>query len=103
MSLEHPQPLVRVENVIKHYDQGLIKALDGVSLEIEQGTVCAIMGPSGCGKSTLLNIIGGLDTPTQGDLWFDGQLLSEFKALNEYRNHFIGFVFQFHQLLFHRR
>lgn len=99
MSSEHTSPFIRAENIVKHYDNGLVKALDGVSLSIERGTVCAIMGPSGCGKSTLLNLIGGLDKPTTGDLWFDGQLLREFKSLNEYRNRFIGFVFQFHHLL----
>ena len=98
MILEH-SPLIRADHIVKHYDNGLVKAVDGVSFTLEKGTVCAIMGPSGCGKSTLLNLIGGLDKPTSGELWFNGQNLSELSPLNEYRNRHIGFVFQFHHLL----
>src|SRR6202451_4761487 len=57
-------------------EASLVRAVDGVDLEVTQGETVAIMGPSGCGKSTLLYLLGGLDRPTGGEIWLDGQDLS---------------------------
>ncbi len=76
-------------------------ALDGVSLEIAAGEFVAVTGPSGCGKSTLLHLLGGLDSPTAGELFVDGLPLHSAgeKQLNDYRRRKIGIVFQFFNLL----
>jgi len=73
-----------------------IRALDKVNLLVRDGEFIAVMGPSGSGKSTLANIIGGLDTPTSGNVLIDEQVLAEEndKALSKYRNKKIGFIFQ---------
>jgi len=99
MSSDQISSLIYAENIVKHYDNGLVKALDGLSLSIERATVTAITGPSGCGKSTLLHLIGGLDIPTSGRILFNGKPLNQIKPLSLYRNQHIGFVFQFHHLL----
>lgn len=91
--------MIRVDKIFKHYDGGLVKALNGISLEIKKGEVCSIMGPSGCGKSTLLNMIGALDTPTYGDVHIDGIRLKDIRSLAKYRNRQVGFIFQFHNLI----
>jgi len=78
-----------------------IQALDGVSLDIEQNEYTAIMGPSGSGKSTMMNVIGCLDSPSSGQYWLNGQLVSEMndRQLARARNREIGFVFQTFNLL----
>lgn len=91
--------MVRVENLFKQYDCGLVNALNGISLHIPQGEVCSIMGPSGCGKSTLLNIIGALDLPTSGKVYIDNLPLENHRPMAKYRNQYIGFIFQFHNLI----
>ena len=95
--------LIRLQNVERFYHMGeeTIHALDNVTLNIETNEYAAIMGPSGSGKSTLMNIIGCLDTPTGGQFWLNGQLVS---AMNDHqlaraRNKEIGFVFQTFNLL----
>jgi ABC-type lipoprotein export system ATPase subunit len=93
--------MIQVDNVYKHFDNGLVKALDGVSLDIPKGEFCAVTGPSGCGKSTLLNLIGALDTPTQGKIHVRGRWLTHPARQSDYRKRFVGFVFQFHHLLSH--
>ena len=89
---------VRTKKLTKIYRQDSIevRALDGVDLDIESGEFMALVGPSGSGKSTLLNIIGGLDRPTSGQLWVDGQELEPLstRALTDLRLRRIGFVFQ---------
>ena len=95
--------LLALDNVIKDYasEAGTFRALHGVSLRVMKGEFIAIMGPSGSGKSTLMNIIGCLDTPTQGQYCFDGtdtSTLSE-TALAKLRNAGIGFIFQQFNLL----
>jgi putative ABC transport system ATP-binding protein len=91
-------PLLRAENLVKTYIDGDVHALRGVSLELFEGESLAIVGPSGCGKSTLLHLLGGLDRPTSGDVFFRGVSLSKLD-LDRYRAHDIGFVFQSFHLM----
>jgi len=91
--------IVTAKNLVKTFEEGRVKALDGVNLEVSGGEFIAIMGPSGSGKTTLLNIIGALDRPTSGDVTIDGVNLSKVKNLDEVRAKKIGFVFQLHNLL----
>jgi len=91
--------MIVAKNLVKHYDGGLVKALNGVSFEVEKGAVAALMGPSGCGKSTLLNLVGALDTPTSGEILIDGRDISSYEPLDRFRARTIGFVFQFHHLI----
>jgi len=96
-------PIIKIENVSKFYQAGQnqVVALSGISLEIQQGDFSTIMGPSGGGKTTLLNCIGGLDSPDEGEIYFNGQRMTEMqdKQLTELRRDQIGFVFQFFNLL----
>ena len=96
-------PLIRTDDLWKTYIMGSekIHALNSVSFEIRQGEYVAIMGPSGSGKSTLMNLIGCLDTPTRGDYFLNGKLVSEMHDddLAHIRNQEIGFVFQTFNLL----
>jgi putative ABC transport system ATP-binding protein len=95
--------IIRTEDLWKTYDMGAIavNALCGVSFEIDRGEYVGIMGPSGSGKSTLMNLIGCLDTPTAGQYWLNGRLVSELTddELAYIRNKEIGFVFQTFNLL----
>jgi ABC-type lipoprotein export system ATPase subunit len=88
-----PSPLLRAEGLTKTYPDGEVQALRGVSLNVERNESVAIMGPSGCGKSTLLNLLGGLDRPTEGEIYFRGTPLSQIDK-DQYRAREIGFVFQ---------
>jgi putative ABC transport system ATP-binding protein len=91
--------LVRTENLTKVFPDGAVNALRDVSLEIRRGEYLAIMGPSGSGKSTLLSMLGGLDRPTSGEVYFEGQPLSQLPSLDVFRSAKIGFVFQSFYLL----
>ncbi|HUZ05536.1 MAG TPA: ABC transporter ATP-binding protein [Acidobacteriaceae bacterium] len=96
--------VIVVENLWKTYDMGSeqqVHALRGVSLRIRHNEYVAIMGPSGSGKSTLMNLIGCLDTPSKGEYWLNGHLVSELNddELARIRNKEIGFVFQTFNLL----
>lgn len=93
--------IIETKNVKKYFEEGRVKALDGVSITIKKGEYVSIIGPSGCGKSTLLNMISAMDRPTSGDIIFDGINLTSYKALDEIRSHKIGFIFQLHNLLPH--
>jgi putative ABC transport system ATP-binding protein len=88
-----------VEQVVKAFDGGRIRALDGVSFRVEAGEFVALTGPSGCGKSTLLNLIGLLDRPDSGSIAVGGDLLEQLHDPVEYRASTIGFVFQLHLLI----
>ena len=94
---------VEFRDVCKHYQMGeiTIPAVDGMSFEIEKGEMVVIVGPSGAGKTTLLNMLGGMDTCTDGEIWLDGEEISAYKSrrLTEYRRYDIGFVFQFYNLV----
>lgn len=94
---------VEFQNVSKIYRQGEVetRALDGVDFTIEQGEFVVIVGASGAGKTTLLNILGGMDSCTEGRILIEGQDISHYSArqLTEYRRYDIGFVFQFYNLV----
>jgi putative ABC transport system ATP-binding protein len=95
-------PVVELSTVRKTYDiGGTVTALDGVSLTLERGSYTAVMGPSGSGKSTLLNLIGALDTPTDGTVVVDGQRVSDASEDERavIRGTEVGFVFQMFNLL----
>jgi lipoprotein-releasing system ATP-binding protein len=96
-------PLVEARNVHKTYVIGRrsLEVLKGVSLTVQRGEFLALRGASGAGKSTLLHLLGGLDTPNTGEIWFDGKNLSEFSrwALPTWRNQKVGFIFQAYHLL----
>ncbi len=89
--------------VSKVYSTGgrTFKALDGVDLDIEEGKLVVILGPSGAGKSTLLNLIGGMDTPSEGTITVGGTDISKYSEneLADYRAENIGFIFQFYNIL----
>src|SRR5580698_5924636 len=96
--------VIVVEDIWKTYDMGSeqqVHALQGISLSIKHNEYVAIMGPSGSGKSTLMNLIGCLDSPSQGKYWLNGHLVSELNddELARIRNKEIGFVFQTFNLL----
>jgi putative ABC transport system ATP-binding protein len=92
-------PLLRAEHLSKTYPDGQVNALVDVNLSIAQGEYVAIMGPSGCGKSTLLNLLGALDQPSQGAVYFEGRALAELGDLDQFRSQKLGFVFQSFYLL----
>ena len=92
-------PAVSVVDVRKTFDGGLVRALNGVSLEVARGSFVAITGPSGCGKSTLLHLIAALDRPTSGTVSVDGIDLQKIADLNAFRRRKVGLVFQLHNLL----
>ncbi len=97
------EPVIRIRDLTRHYVMGTetVQALRGVSLDIARNEYVAIMGPSGSGKSTMMNMIGCLDTPTDGEYWLNGQEVSELTddQLARVRNKEIGFVFQTFNLL----
>lgn len=92
-------PLLQTQGLALHFDEGQTHALDGVNLCLREGEFVAITGPSGCGKSSLLNLIGTLDQPTAGELYFRGQPYSAIDDLSLFRRRNIGFVFQSFHLL----
>src|SRR5215470_11517740 len=100
---ETARALISMQNIWKTYQMGVeeLHALKGVSFEVAKGEYLAIIGPSGSGKSTLMNLIGCLDSPTQGQYWINGQLVSDMTddELARIRNKEIGFVFQTFNLL----
>jgi putative ABC transport system ATP-binding protein len=95
--------LISMQNIWKTYQMGVeeLHALRNVSFHVEKGEYLAIIGPSGSGKSTLMNLIGCLDSPTKGEYWINGNLVSEMSddELARIRNKEIGFVFQTFNLL----
>lgn len=92
-------PFIRCEHLNKVYPDGNVTAVVDVNLNIPKGEYVAIMGPSGCGKTSLLNLIGGLDRPDSGEVYFEGQPFSQMRDLDTVRSRHIGFVFQAFNLL----
>lgn len=95
--------IIQTKDLKKTYQMGevSVKALDGIDFHIEEGEFVVILGPSGSGKSTLLNIVGGMDSPSEGDVVFGDEHLSTYtdKQLTMYRRNKVGFVFQFYNLM----
>ncbi|BBT71540.1 lipoprotein-releasing ABC transporter ATP-binding protein LolD [Klebsiella sp. WP8-S18-ESBL-06] len=95
--------LLQCDNLCKRYQEGSVQTdvLHNVSFSVGEGEMMAIVGTSGSGKSTLLHLLGGLDTPTSGDVIFSGQPMSKLSsaAKAELRNQKLGFIYQFHHLL----
>ena len=94
---------VKIDKVSKIYKMGEveIRAVDNISFEISKGEFVVVVGPSGAGKTTVLNILGGMDTATEGDVYVDGSNIAEYnnRQLTAYRRDDIGFVFQFYNLV----
>ena len=86
--------LLFADRLFKTYPDGDVHALNGVTLAVQAGEHVAITGPSGCGKSTLLNLLGALDRPDSGEVYFQGEPLSKHRDLDRFRARQIGFVFQ---------
>jgi len=91
--------IISARNIVKTFEEGRVKALNGVNFEVSEGEFIAIMGPSGCGKSTLLHVLGGLERPTSGEVFVDGIDLCKERNLDSFRARKIGFVFQLHNLI----
>jgi putative ABC transport system ATP-binding protein len=95
--------VVEARGLSKHYGTGVsrVSALRSIDLAVERGAFVAIMGPSGCGKSTLLNVLAGLDRPTAGEVWLDGERIDELSEadLARLRRRKVGFVFQSFNLI----
>ena len=91
--------VVDMKKVYKSYEDGKIKALNGINLTITDGEFVSIIGPSGSGKSTLLNMLGALDVPDSGSINVAGHDLNSSRKLNEFRAESIGFIFQLHNLI----
>jgi putative ABC transport system ATP-binding protein len=102
-SMELTMSLIQAENLTKVYGTGdtAFIALDHVNLTVNPGEFVAVMGPSGCGKSTLLHLLGGLDSPSDGNVSIDGQPLAKMSdnTITQLRRRKIGFVFQFFNLI----
>ncbi len=100
---ERSDALLRTRGLTKTYGSGRseVRALQDVDLDLYQAELVVLLGPSGSGKSTLLNILGGLDAPTSGSVFFEGRELTAFDdaALTRYRRDSVGFVFQFYNLI----
>ena len=98
-----PDIVVKTEDVVKEYRMGsnVLRALDGINIEIERGEYISLMGPSGSGKSTLFNMIGALDRPTEGEVYIDGQNMSHLsqRQIAAFRCHRVGYIFQSYNLL----
>ena len=95
--------LIQFKDIVKSYTMGdiTIYASNGVNFEVNEGEFVVIVGASGAGKTTILNLLGGMDTPTRGSIFVDGEDISHYdeKRLTEYRRDDIGFVFQFYNLV----
>ncbi len=103
MSTSDDRYVLRARAVRKHYGTGggLVRAIDGVDLDVTPGETVAVMGPSGCGKSTLLHVLGALDRPSEGEVWLAGRRIDALgeTALARVRRSAVGFVFQAFHLM----
>lgn len=95
--------LIVTKNLKKNYKDNsiVVKAVRGVSMQVKQGEFSAVVGPSGSGKTTLLNLISGLDTPTEGDVWLNNKQLNKMSSneLSDFRRDHVGFIFQAYNLI----
>ncbi|MBN3035902.1 MAG: ABC transporter ATP-binding protein, partial [Bacteroidales bacterium] len=95
--------VIEIKHLSKIYQETEvpIHAINGIDLQIEKGEFTAVVGPSGSGKTTLLNMIGGLDQPTEGEIFVDGEEITQYKPskLIDFRLHNIGFIFQAYNLI----
>lgn len=92
-------PLLEVHSLGKTYPDSGAPVLKGVGFQAWPGEAIALLGPSGCGKTTLLNLLGLLDRPSEGNIWFDGQPIDHIHPRHAFRSRQLGFVFQFHHLV----
>jgi putative ABC transport system ATP-binding protein len=92
-------PILVAEHLVKTYDRGRVRALDGLDLTVQDGEFLSVVGPSGSGKSTMLHMLGALDRPDSGRIMLEGRDLAGQKRLDRVRARSIGFVFQLHNLL----
>lgn len=92
-------PMIHLDGLVKTFEDGALRAVDDVTLDVEAGEFVAIMGPSGCGKSTLLNLIAALDQPDDGTIVIGGHDLRRRGDLDHYRSRDVGLVFQLDNLL----
>jgi ABC-type lipoprotein export system ATPase subunit len=103
MSYTDDTVALRARGLRKHYGhgQGLVRAVDGVDLDVALGECVAVMGPSGCGKSTLLHLLGGLERPSSGEVWLGGRRIDQIgeRGLARMRRSAVGFVFQAFHLM----
>lgn len=97
--LELESPAIEMVDVRKYFDNGMVKALDGLTLSVARSESVTVTGPSGCGKSTMLHLLAALDRPTSGRILVAGRDLSTIRDLPGYRRQHIGLVFQLHNLL----
>jgi len=95
--------IIQLKDVFKHYHMGdnVVKAIDGIDIEIKEGDFVAVMGPSGSGKSTGMNLIGSLDIPTKGSIYLDNEDISQLTEsdLAQIRGKKVGFIFQSFNLI----
>jgi ABC-type lipoprotein export system ATPase subunit len=94
-----PAYIYEAVGIAKNFDDGHVRALRGVDFRVAQGEFLAVTGPSGCGKTTLLQILGALDRPTEGTLFYRGKSISDLRDQSSYRALEIGFIFQAFHLL----
>jgi putative ABC transport system ATP-binding protein len=92
-------PIIDARGLVKHFEKGLIPALNGANLSVHAGEFVAIVGPSGCGKSTLLHMIAALDRPDEGTTITNGHDLARERHLDHVRGHDVGLIFQLHNLI----
>src|SRR3990172_1819357 len=92
-------PLIQIRGLVKTFDNGRVRALDGVDVDLARGEFIAVIGPSGCGKSTLLHLVAALERPDSGSICVDGRDLSREPNLSRYRAREVGLVFQLDNLI----
>jgi putative ABC transport system ATP-binding protein len=93
------RPVIKLRGVVKTFEDGRVRALDGVDLDVATGEWVAVIGPSGCGKSTLLHLIAALERPNEGTIVVNGEDLAKERDLNHHRAREVGLVFQLDNLI----
>ncbi len=93
------KPIIVIKNLFKSYNDTNQPAINNITVSLEKGKIYALVGSSGCGKTTLLNLIGTLDYPDSGDIYYEGTNYKNINCLDKFRANTIGFIFQFHHLI----